>query len=164
MDFFSKWDQIRRKLRIWSHLLQKSIMENFIFCVVLRLKFSHLNEHKSNDCVSLMCKLGAEIETAKHLFLALLIPCQWKIKYPWQTLSDRSFNYKSWWRIFIKCCIQGCRERKAGGGRGAALPRLPPFSAANVFFHVNPENKKFLHVNKMWDFSLFIEQDISDKK
>ena len=32
-DFFSKCDQIRRKLRIWSHLLQKSLMENFIFCV-----------------------------------------------------------------------------------------------------------------------------------
>ena len=118
-DFFSKWDQIRRKLRIWSHLLQKSIMENFIFCVVLRLKFSHLNEHKyhhkSNDCVSPMCKFGAEIETAKHLFLASLIPCQWKTKYPWQSLSDRSFNYKSWWRIFNKYCIQGCRERRVGG-------------------------------------------------
>ena len=24
-------DQIRRKLRIWSHLLKKSLMENFIF-------------------------------------------------------------------------------------------------------------------------------------
>ena len=23
-----------RKLRIWSHLLKKSLMENFIFCVV----------------------------------------------------------------------------------------------------------------------------------
>ena len=33
-DFFSKYDQIRRKLRIWSHLLKKSIMENFI-CVVI---------------------------------------------------------------------------------------------------------------------------------
>ena len=33
-DFFSKWDQIRRKLRIWSHLLKKSLMENFIFCSV----------------------------------------------------------------------------------------------------------------------------------
>ena len=32
-DFFSKCDQIRRKLRIWSHLLKKSLMENFIFCV-----------------------------------------------------------------------------------------------------------------------------------
>ena len=31
MDFFSKCDQIRRKLRIWSHLLKKSLMENFIF-------------------------------------------------------------------------------------------------------------------------------------
>ena len=32
--FFSKCDQIRRTLRIWSHLLEKSLMENFIFCVV----------------------------------------------------------------------------------------------------------------------------------
>ena len=31
-DFFSKCDQIRRKLRIWSHLMMKSLMENFIFC------------------------------------------------------------------------------------------------------------------------------------
>ena len=30
-DFFSKCDQIRRKLRIWSHLLKKSLMVNFIF-------------------------------------------------------------------------------------------------------------------------------------
>ena len=34
MDFFSKCDQIRRLLRIWSHLLKKSLMENFIFCAV----------------------------------------------------------------------------------------------------------------------------------
>ena len=27
-DFFSKFDQIRRKLRLWSHLLKKSLMEN----------------------------------------------------------------------------------------------------------------------------------------
>ena len=29
-DFFSKFDKIRRKLRIWSHLVKKSLMENFI--------------------------------------------------------------------------------------------------------------------------------------
>ena len=34
-DFFSKCDQIRRKLRIWSHLLKKALMENFIFRAVL---------------------------------------------------------------------------------------------------------------------------------
>ena len=36
-DFFSKYDQIRRKLRIWSHLHKKSLMENFIFCAVYHL-------------------------------------------------------------------------------------------------------------------------------
>ena len=30
-DFFSKCDQIRGKLQIWSHLLKKSLMESFIF-------------------------------------------------------------------------------------------------------------------------------------
>ena len=33
-DFFSKCNQIRNFLRIWSHLLNKSFMENFIFCEV----------------------------------------------------------------------------------------------------------------------------------
>ena len=33
-DFFSKSDQIRRKLWIWSHLLKKSLMENFTFRAV----------------------------------------------------------------------------------------------------------------------------------
>ena len=33
-DFFSKCDQIRSFLRIWSHLLKKSLMEYFIFCAV----------------------------------------------------------------------------------------------------------------------------------
>ena len=41
-DFFCKCDQIRRKLRIWSHLLKKSFMENFIFCAVC------IKEHRSN--------------------------------------------------------------------------------------------------------------------
>ena len=27
--FFSKYDQIRSLLRIWSHLMKKSLMENF---------------------------------------------------------------------------------------------------------------------------------------
>ena len=31
-DFFSKCGQIRRFLRIWSHLMKKSLMENFISC------------------------------------------------------------------------------------------------------------------------------------
>ena len=30
-DFFSKCDQVRIKLRVWSDLLKKSLMQNFIF-------------------------------------------------------------------------------------------------------------------------------------
>ena len=33
-DFFSKYDQIRSFLRLWSHLLEKSLLQNFIFCAV----------------------------------------------------------------------------------------------------------------------------------
>ena len=33
-DFFGKCDQICKKLRIWSHLLKKSLMENLIFYAV----------------------------------------------------------------------------------------------------------------------------------
>ena len=33
-DFFSKYDQFHSFLRIWSHLLKKSVIENLIFCAV----------------------------------------------------------------------------------------------------------------------------------
>ena len=33
-DFFSECDQIHGFLRIWSHLLKKSLIEKFIFCAV----------------------------------------------------------------------------------------------------------------------------------
>ena len=33
-DFYSKCGEIRRKLRIWSLLPKKSLIENFIFCAV----------------------------------------------------------------------------------------------------------------------------------
>ena len=38
-NFFSKCDQMRRKLQIWSHLPEKSLMENFIFCAVIWHKY-----------------------------------------------------------------------------------------------------------------------------
>ena len=34
-DFFRKCYLIRRKLRIWSHLLRKSLMQKCIFCAVM---------------------------------------------------------------------------------------------------------------------------------
>ena len=36
-DFLSKCDQIRSFVQIWSRLLKKSLMENFIFCAVTEI-------------------------------------------------------------------------------------------------------------------------------
>ena len=44
-DLFSICDQIRRALRIWSHLLKKSLMENFTFCAVLDVENFIVNPH-----------------------------------------------------------------------------------------------------------------------
>ena len=55
--------------------------------------------------------------------------------------------------------MQARRERGSGGGQ-------PPyhFLLQNIFFHLKSENINVLNVKNMWDFSLFIEQDVSDKK
>ena len=47
-DFFSRCDQIRSFLRIWSHLLKKSFMENVIFCAVIN-EWTHILEHSSSS-------------------------------------------------------------------------------------------------------------------
>ena len=47
-DFFSKYDQIRSFLRIWRHLLKKSLMENFIFYAVGEIKKTKQWEQKNS--------------------------------------------------------------------------------------------------------------------
>ena len=55
-DFFSKCDQISRKLRIWLHLLKKSL-ENFIYCAVFdRIFQRHLNFSTSKERLNRRCK------------------------------------------------------------------------------------------------------------
>ena len=66
--FFSKCDQIRRKLRIWlSYLLKKSLMENFIFCKTKSgkcflthfiLKFSFYTQWKHRKTFSFLMFAG----------------------------------------------------------------------------------------------------------
>ena len=43
-QFFCKCDQIRSFLRIWSQLLKKSLIENFIFCAANILDLSNKEE------------------------------------------------------------------------------------------------------------------------
>ena len=42
--FSSKCNQVHRKLWAWSHLLKKSLMENFNFCDVAPLKLWHFQD------------------------------------------------------------------------------------------------------------------------
>ena len=45
-DFFWKCDQIRGKLWIWSHLLKKSLMKNFIFCAWRKVSKTSSYKHQ----------------------------------------------------------------------------------------------------------------------
>ena len=52
-DFFSKSDQTRSFLRVWSHLLKKSLMENFSFCAVVATRscpwFQKFKDKQTHD-------------------------------------------------------------------------------------------------------------------
>ena len=56
-DFFSKCDQIRSFLCIWSHLLKKSLMESFIFCAVFVRAFDS-NQKKLNKLFQIKDRLA----------------------------------------------------------------------------------------------------------
>ena len=47
-DFFSKCEEICRKLRICSHLQKKSLMKHFIFCAALH-RFCRAAPFKNNN-------------------------------------------------------------------------------------------------------------------
>ena len=69
-DFFSKCDQICRKLQIWSQLLMKSLMENFIFVQCNSQIWEIPNGHfwSSRWCYSLQlikCQSFRQIETSQ---------------------------------------------------------------------------------------------------
>ena len=51
-DFFSKCDQIRRRLRIWSDLLKKSVLESLIFVQWLIMYFRGRNFRDFRDFCS----------------------------------------------------------------------------------------------------------------
>ena len=66
-DFFSKCDQIHRKLRTWSHLLMKSLKENYIFLC---------SERFPSNCLSKNITLGditLDIQDKASRFNGLLL-------------------------------------------------------------------------------------------
>ena len=69
-NFFSKYDQIRRKLRIWSHLLKKSLMENFFVQCEFRDFTIGRSSHWRSSVKRPVPKNFAKL-TEKHLCQAL---------------------------------------------------------------------------------------------
>ena len=75
-DFFSKCDQIHRKLRILSHLLRKFLMKNFSFCAVRTL-------YKGRDIFhfrvfsTYLVKDYLQNEKISLWYLPLNFPCMW---------------------------------------------------------------------------------------
>ena len=65
--FFSKCDQIHNFLWIWSHLLKKFLIENFIFCAMIVLHFS--------QCCSIFKGLCFEISTKLYFNYILQFSC-----------------------------------------------------------------------------------------
>ena len=64
-DFFCKCDQIRRKLEIWSHLLKKFLIENFLFGSV------YGEEHPwENTCEEIKFLLYSENYTQDKFYIA----------------------------------------------------------------------------------------------
>ena len=50
--FFSECDQVRRKLHIWSHLLKKSLMQNFgFFCSDLYKISGHFQDKTAQNSI-----------------------------------------------------------------------------------------------------------------
>ena len=57
-SLFSKCGQIRKKLRVWAHLLKKSVTGNFIFWVVLNfILIQSRLEKKQSKGYFLMCSI-----------------------------------------------------------------------------------------------------------
>ena len=69
-DFFSKCDQIRSFLRIWSHLPKKSLMENFSYFTVITI-FDKLDSYNQNPFVDIIFKLIITRKNYSKLFIWL---------------------------------------------------------------------------------------------
>ena len=93
-NFFCKCDQISRKLRIWSRLLKKSLMEIFIFCAmfftlfhdfflrllaknvcqfILEISSPYLSLCTISGCIANICyAMSGKSSSGKHGTLVLL--------------------------------------------------------------------------------------------
>ena len=109
-DFFSKCDQILRKLRIWLHLLKKSLMETSFVCV----------------CVCAVCVMMVicKIATTDLKFTG-------KISQPSRKLSKNIFN--SCHRSISSWLISSPRSRFSSSDRKSNFLENFPFPSISFY-------------------------------
>ena len=62
-DFCSKCEQIQDFLRIWSRLLKKPLLENFIFCTV---KYPWVDPLKDKKCIAITYTFQKNLDESNH--------------------------------------------------------------------------------------------------
>ena len=81
---FIKCDQIHSFLRIWSHLLKKSLMENFIFCAVRGI----LNENHYPVNIYLLKVINRNTRKSEKIFWLPRVDIRFLFSWHW-TLNRR---------------------------------------------------------------------------
>ena len=117
-----------------------------------------------NTCDRLLLLSVFTIYFSFKCFLTVTHSHHYRFLYPWYILS--LFKCKFLKFSFMIVHFYNRAVEKRGGGRGGVAEGTPSqcFLEQNFFSHVKSENIAFSHVNNVSDFSLFVEQDISDKK
>ena len=97
-DLSSKCDQIRSLLWIWSHLLGKSLMENFIFCAVFIVQKRY---------IFLLC--NRVIMQRSTFEIATCTPCRNTTSFQRRYSCSCSSHYKKvrWGQV----CLDNCSEK-----------------------------------------------------
>ena len=85
-DFFSKCDQIRKKVPIWSHLLKKSLMENIFGALLCTFSWRSTPFHLSyilfgsmGVCAALLDKRN--VFPPKIVFIYRVFQTRWEFLY-----------------------------------------------------------------------------------
>ena len=84
-DFFSRCDQILRKLQLWYHLLKKSLMQNFMFCAVYQHCYfeAFVDLWPQRQCLSIK---QYKLRYLFHLFLSFAVFLQFSFMIPVELL------------------------------------------------------------------------------
>ena len=79
-DIFSKCDQVPRKLRIWSYLLKKSLMENLFFCAVKIILTIVSLTGKHAELINIWCWIIFKLTSVNYFwqdrFQEVLLKCK----------------------------------------------------------------------------------------